>query len=492
MAPSIYREVLRDLVRRSSASGQDLAGQVQALKDSLESRFIEREPEILASLAGLFANEPVLLIGPVGTGKTKLIEKLGEAINGKYFYYLLHQFMEPDELLGPPNVKKYIEQGVYERSDSGSLQQANIVFFDEPFKASSPVRNMLLDIILYKRYKSGDKEVKLPMLGLFMAANEMPEDEEDAAFKDRLVVRVFVQKLSREGRQKMLSTTGDTNADEATVNKYKGIMSVDAVKAVQELVEKRAEAAKSDATLMASYQNAMADIEKAGIFFSDRTFKKIWKVASAVSVIRNKDTVTGEDLAAAIYLCVPGKEEDYGAIEDAISNNKLSPTYASAKMIAVVSTEIADLFEKAQKQREHAINSTASRPMETYVETLSNLDATVQKAKDVAKSQAGVPEMESWVKGLNVLIVTVGQYTAKELPSARKELDKRQREEEAERARRRRDEHEVDSTPSSTETEQPPQLQQPDQPDYGGYGNDWSLSRKMLRSGTEEKKSKRS
>ncbi len=425
----VYREVLRGIIKDKTSSTQDLFAKVQALKQSLEGRFIEREPEILGVLAGLFANEPVLLIGPPGTGKTKLVEKLGEAINGKYYYYLLHQFMEPDELLGPPNVKKYINEGKYERSETGGLQQANIAFFDEPFKASSPVRNMLLDIMLYRRYKSGDQEIKLPMIGLFMAANELPDDSEDDAFKDRLVIRVFVKKLSREGRMQMLETQGQQDADRDTTAGQKGIMSVDDVKAIQAEVDRRLVASKSNAALTASFDKAMADLEAGGVVFSDRTFKKVWKVAAACSVIFNESEVTNEDIAAAIYMCAPRTEEDYGIIEDTISKNKLSGTYEATKIVLSVATEIYNKFDLAQKYQGNKDRLTQ------YVRALDDLDATSQKAKDVEKAYKSNARVAGLVTQLDQLIVKVDEYVTKERDPAKKELARQQAE--AEKLRRR-------------------------------------------------------
>jgi MoxR-like ATPase len=448
--PDIYREVLRGMIQDNDSNATGLFAKAQALKQSLEGRFIEREPEILGVLAGLFSNEPVLLIGPPGTGKTKLVEKLGEAINGKYFYYLLHQFMEADELLGPPNVKKYIEEGKYERSETGGLQQADIAFFDEPFKASSPVRNMLLDIMLYKRYKSGDKEIKLPLLGLFMAANEMPEDSEDDAFKDRLVIKVFVQKLSREGRVKMLSTQGEKDADRATTLAQTGIMKVDEVKAIQDEVDKRMVAAKSNKALMDSFDNTMADVQAGGLEISDRTFKKVWKVAASCSVVFNEPAVTSEDLAAALYLCAPKSEEDYGIIEDAISKNKLSPTYEATKIVMSVATEVYNKFEEAQKA------GARKDRLAQYVRALDDLDATSKQAKVVAKTYNGNPKVTGLVTQLDQLIVKVDQYVDKERDTAKKELARqeaereklrRQQEAERDRLRRQREEQNSDNAP---------------------------------------------
>ncbi len=458
--PDIYREVLRSLIQDNGSTSTALFEKAQKLKQSLEGRFIEREPEILGVLAGLFSNEPVLLIGPPGTGKTKLVEKLGEAINGKYFYALMHQFMEPDELLGPPDFDKLIHPPhKYERPATGPLQQANIAFFDEPFKASSPVRNMLLDIMLYKRYKAGDQELKLPILGLFMAANEMPDDSEDDAFKDRLVIKVYVRKLSREGRMKMLLTQGEKDADRATTTAQTGIMSVDEVKALQQEVDRRLIAAKSDKALTDSFDKAMADVQAGGLEVSDRTFKKVWKVAAACSVIFNEPAVSSEDIAAALYLCAPSSESDYGVIEDAISKNKLSPSYEATKVVISVATEVYNKFDDAQKA------ATRKDHMDRYVRALEDLDETSKQAKEVAKSYNGNSKVASLVTQLNQLITKVDEYVSKEKEPAKKELERQEAERDRLRRQSGRRDAEVDSNgntlpATTTSTQERPQTSQ--------------------------------
>ena len=435
---SVYGEVIRGLVTGNSSSN------VGQLKQYLNDRLIEREKEVLAVMAGLFSNEPVLLLGPVGTGKTKLVETLGEAINGKYYYYLLHQFMEPDELLGPPNVKKYIEEGKYERSDSGGLQHANVVFFDEPFKASSPVRNMLLDIILYKRYKSGDSEVKLPILGMFMAANELPEDEEDAAFKDRLVIKVFVSPLSQEGRQKMLKSQGESDADSKSIKK---IMSIDEVKAMQEETAKRAESAKSNDKLMASFGEAMAEIQKNGVVTSDRTYKKIWKVAASVSLALEEKEMTSEDIAIAMFLCAPNKAEDRAVIEDAISKTHLSAVLDSAKVIFTVKTEVSNGIKNTSEAAQRFAEKKAARDrlqvdknqfsmdyfgaLSEYVQNAENLRITVDQAKEIEKKYQSAKGLDGFNKQLGEQLAKAEeQIKSVDIQKLKNELEKEQKKKE--------------------------------------------------------------
>ncbi|RUM35124.1 MAG: AAA family ATPase, partial [Archaeoglobus sp.] len=167
------------------------------LKLKLADLFVQREAEITAVLSGLISGEPTILIGEAGTAKTILIEKMAELIDAKYFYYLLTRFTEPDEVLGPLDINA-LRDGKYVRRTDGRLPEAEIVFLDEIFKASSAIRNILLDIILNRRFRNNGGYSKLPMLTMYTASNEVSSDAEDAAFYDRLTVRCFVKSVSED------------------------------------------------------------------------------------------------------------------------------------------------------------------------------------------------------------------------------------------------------------------------------------------------------
>ncbi|SRR5579875_737633 len=117
------------------------------LRDRLLNLFVQKEQEVTAALATLLSGEPCIFVGPPGTAKTMMIETLAKSISASYFYYLLTRFTEPDEIIGPLDISK-LREGVYERIIKNKLPDSDIVFLDEIFKASSAIRNILLDIIL--------------------------------------------------------------------------------------------------------------------------------------------------------------------------------------------------------------------------------------------------------------------------------------------------------------------------------------------------------
>ena len=146
------------------------------VQNYLTNTFVGREDVINGVLAGLISGEPTLLIGPPGTAKTSIIDTMSKLMNARYFYYLLTKFTEPEELLGPIDINA-LKNGEYKNIITGKLPDSNIVFLDEIFKASSAIRNTLLDIMLNRRLPNGGVMMDLDLLGIYSASNEISDDE---------------------------------------------------------------------------------------------------------------------------------------------------------------------------------------------------------------------------------------------------------------------------------------------------------------------------
>ncbi len=70
------------------------------------------------------------------------------------------------------------------------LPEAEIVFLDEIFKSNSAILNSLLQLINERRFANGPVVVDVPLISLFGASNEVPNDDNLAAMFDRFLLRV--------------------------------------------------------------------------------------------------------------------------------------------------------------------------------------------------------------------------------------------------------------------------------------------------------------
>jgi MoxR-like ATPase len=173
---------------------------LKKIRDELKQTFLERADLIDGALAALLASHHLLIIGPPGTAKSMLADELCRRIEGaNYFQWLLTRFTTPEEIFGAVSLKA-LEQDDYRRVTNRKLPDAHIAFLDEIFKANSSILNSILTLINERLFHNGKEIVKVPLLTLFGASNELPEEEELTALYDRFLVRFVVGYIAEDFR----------------------------------------------------------------------------------------------------------------------------------------------------------------------------------------------------------------------------------------------------------------------------------------------------
>src|SRR5437763_13099337 len=173
---------------------------LRTIRDELQQVFLERTELIDGALVALVAAQHVLVIGPPGTAKSMLADEVCRRLDGaQYFQWLLTRFTTPEELFGAVSLKA-LENDDYRRLTTHKLPEAHIAFLDEIFKASSAILNTILTLMNERRFHNGRDVAEVPLLTLFAAANELPEDDELLALHDRFLLRFVVDYLGEDFR----------------------------------------------------------------------------------------------------------------------------------------------------------------------------------------------------------------------------------------------------------------------------------------------------
>lgn len=178
---------------------EDLRGKINRFRTSLGRFFVDKQELIDLMTVAALAQEPLLLVGPPGTAKSDLVLKFKDAIGiveDEYFEYMLTRFTEPSEIVGPIDINQ-LREGRYIRREQGKLPTAKLAFLDEIFKSNSAILNILLTIINEKKFYQDGKPEPVNLRVLFAATNEVPEQGELGALKDRFVLKA--ESLSVQG-----------------------------------------------------------------------------------------------------------------------------------------------------------------------------------------------------------------------------------------------------------------------------------------------------
>jgi MoxR-like ATPase len=329
--------------------------------------FVGREQEIDAVVASLISGEPAILVGPPGTAKTALVEALARLVNARYFYYLLTRFTEPDELLGPLDIRA-LREGRYARVTAGRLPEAEIAFLDEIFKAGSAIRNTLLDIILYRRFLNDGAYVRLPLITLYTASNEVSTDAEDQAFYDRLTIRCFVKYVEPALWEELLVKGTKLATEPADLSP---VMTADQVREYKEAVDRRATEILADPDLRSKIVAALAELKGRNLELSDRRKVKLVVVAAAYSILNAEQKPTVDSVADALEVVAVHSEDDRRKVEEAIM---------ALKLRTVDVMKIVTLKEELRRAYEGLKASADSTSLGDYMRQLDALKALYIRA----------------------------------------------------------------------------------------------------------------
>lgn len=188
------------------SEAEELRRKINRFRTSLGRFFVHKQEIIDLMVVAAIAQEPLLLVGPPGTAKSDLVLKFKDALGVSeedYFEYMLTRFTEPSEIIGAIDIGK-LRDGSYIRRKQGKLPTARIAFLDEIFKSNSAILNILLTIINEKKFYQDGVPEPVPLRVLFAATNEIPEQGELAALKDRFVLKVMSRSVADDHFQELI------------------------------------------------------------------------------------------------------------------------------------------------------------------------------------------------------------------------------------------------------------------------------------------------
>jgi len=273
-------------VARASASVQEVAR-------VLGAAFLDKQEIIRLMLVSAIAGEHMVIVGPPGTAKSAMVNMFAKLVDAKYFEYLLTRFTEPNELFGPVDIAAFRE-GRYTRRIEHMLPSAEIVFLDEIFKSSSAILNSLLHVINERKFSNGPNVIPVPLISLFAASNEVPNDESLGAMFDRFLLRVLSDNLDSYHFGELMQKGIALEVARMTGRgaELKPILSARDLRTLQQSFD-RFMVFPDD--FLAKYKGLIFQIRSEGVSVSDRRAVKMLKLFAASAVFDGRTRVHDGD-----------------------------------------------------------------------------------------------------------------------------------------------------------------------------------------------------
>ncbi|HJZ85520.1 MAG TPA: AAA family ATPase [Polyangia bacterium] len=270
-------------MERRLSPAEPLAKRLQEVARTLEQHFLDKQEIIRLLLISAIAGEHTILVGPPGTAKSAIIRMFARLIDARYFEYLLTRFTEPNELFGPVDIAAF-RAGTYKRRTEGMLPESEIVFLDEVFKSNSAILNSLLTILNERRFSSGADVVRVPLISLFGATNDVPNDDALAAIFDRFLLRVRSDNLDSYHFHTLIETGVRNELDKIT-GRDDGVAPTVTAADLRQLHQSYEQYLRLDDDFVAKYKGLIFQIRSEGISVSDRRVIKLTKLFAAAALL---------------------------------------------------------------------------------------------------------------------------------------------------------------------------------------------------------------
>lgn len=375
---------------------QSAQAKMQQISVEMNQLFVERDELIKLMMLAITTGTNLLMLGPPGTAKSAITYELcGRIENAKYFQWMLNKTSDPSEILGPFSVKE-MENDKFMRITTGKLPEAHIAFMDEVFKSNAPTLNALLTIMNEHMFYNDGKAVDVPLISMFGASNEPPEDESLDAMYDRFIFRMNVQYIHDAANKKRMHSNYVDNRAGLLGLAGKTTITLDELLVLQQA----GKSVKVSKDIINKFIRLISDLDRQAIHVSDRRQNECFKIMQGSAVLRGSNVVGLDDFKSLIYVLWE-KEEHIPIIESTILKmvNPYDDRFKELKdNFSQVKTDIESITDSSQKSKK-AIESKGV--IEKIVgKTNKLINEATKGGKDVTEFQTFRDEMIKYNQNL--------------------------------------------------------------------------------------------
>jgi len=306
------------------------------IEDYLNSKFLEREALISLLLLTVLSGQNMFILGKPGVAKSEIVYQASLLFKKvRIFRYLLTKYTTPEEIFGSISLDE-LKKGRFYRRISKKLADVEIGFLDEIFKGNSSILNSLLMIANEKIYINDTEVVKVPLISLFGASNEIPDEEEMEelqALYDRFTIKFIAEPIKdfKNFSKLLLQDENQLQIENELLLELNDVLTIH---------DKAMEITPGQKVLNLIYEVREYCYEN-NYYVSDRKFKNILTILKVCAFVNGRSDIVAEDLFLLPYM-IWEKPEDFATIENDIHNIILDHIFNS--ILSNISIRISNSF----------------------------------------------------------------------------------------------------------------------------------------------------
>jgi MoxR-like ATPase len=156
--------------------------------------FLDKQEIIRLMLVSAIAGEHMVIVGPPGTAKSAMVGMFAKLVDARYFEYLLTRFTEPNELFGPVDIAAFREGKLHPaHREHAAVGRDRLPRRDLQVELGD--LELAAHVINERKFANGPNLLQVPLISLFAASNEVPNDDSLGAMFDRFLLRVLSDNL---------------------------------------------------------------------------------------------------------------------------------------------------------------------------------------------------------------------------------------------------------------------------------------------------------
>ena len=354
-----------------------------AMEREMQQTHMERQDVIRSLWVALLARQHAVLLGPPGTGKSRLARDLCQRIICRFFEWQLTRMSTPEEIFGPISLQG-LQHDHYRRIATGKLPEADIAYLDETFKASSAILNTLLAAMNERIFFNDGQAIPMPLHMLIGASNELPEDRDElGALWDRFLVRHVVDYVKDANAFTALLHASSQPVAQTTIS-------------LAELVQAQQDVTQVDVdAVIPLIAQLRSELAKQGLVASDRRWRQSLSLIQAQAWLNGHAVADASDVTILQHVLWDEPDQRLGIAKAVLT------------LISPFDQEAQDILDDAKDAYLKAISAPEEEQMVVGLEVNKALKAAAkllgsvaQKAEEAGKpsqrAQDGLTQLQSW------------------------------------------------------------------------------------------------